>query len=54
MKELIANLKKNFNNVDKSIFNAADNVNLDCVLGWQQNGEKFSFLDEFSDFGEDL
>ena len=47
MKELIANLKKNFNNVDKSIFKAAENVNLDCVLGWQQHGESFSFLDEF-------
>ena len=52
MKELIANLKKNFNNVDKSIFKAAENVNLDCVLGWQQHGERFSFLDEFDSTDE--
>ena len=52
MKELIANLKKNFNNVDKSIFKAAENVNLDCVLGWQQHGESFSFLDEFDSTDE--
>ncbi|WP_313019249.1 tRNA 2-thiocytidine biosynthesis TtcA family protein [Acetoanaerobium noterae] len=52
MKELIANLKKNFNNVDKSIFKAAENVNLDCVLGWQQHGESFSFLDEFDSADE--
>ena len=52
MKELIANLKKNFNNVDKSIFKAAENVNLDCVLGWQQHGESFSFLDEFDSSDE--
>jgi tRNA(Ile)-lysidine synthase TilS/MesJ len=47
MKDLIANLKKNFKNVDKSIFKAAENVNLDCILGWKHNGEDFSFLDEF-------
>ena len=52
MKELIANLKKNFNNVDKSIFKAAENVNLDCVLGWQQHGESFPFLDEFDSADE--
>lgn len=52
MKELIANLKKNFSNVDKSIFKAAENVNLDCVLGWQQHGESFSFLDEFDSTDE--
>lgn len=53
MKELIATLKKNFKNVDKSIFKATENINLDCVLGWQKNGEKFSFLDEFDNLSED-
>ena len=38
--------------VDKSIFKAAENVNLDCVLGWQQHGESFSFLDEFDSTDE--
>lgn len=46
MKHLIADLKKNFNNVDKSIFKAAENVNMDCILGWQKDGEKHFYLDE--------
>ena len=47
IKDLIANLKENFNDVDKSIFKAAQNVNMNSILGWQKDGEKFSFLDEF-------
>ena len=46
MKHLIADLKKNFSNVDKSIFKAAENVNMDCILGWQKDGEKHFYLDE--------
>ena len=47
IKELIANLKKEFPNVDKSIFQAANNVNMDSILGWEKNGEKHSYLDEY-------
>ena len=34
-----------FNDVDKSIFKAAANVNMNSILGWEKDGEKYSFLD---------
>lgn len=46
IKALIENMKKDFDNVDSSIFKAAQNVNMDGVLGWEKDGEKYSFLDE--------
>ncbi|MDD7794650.1 tRNA 2-thiocytidine biosynthesis TtcA family protein [Clostridium sp. 'White wine YQ'] len=49
IKELIENLKKNFNNVDKSIFKAAENVSMDAILGWEKEGVKHSFLEEFEE-----
>ena len=45
IKSLVKELKKNFNDVDKSIFRAAQNVNMDSILGWQKNGENYSYLD---------
>ncbi|NMC27666.1 MAG: tRNA 2-thiocytidine biosynthesis protein TtcA [Syntrophomonadaceae bacterium] len=45
VKELIAELKQKFPHVDQMIMRAARNVNLDCVLGWQQGGKKYSYLD---------
>ncbi|HBF7699610.1 TPA: tRNA 2-thiocytidine biosynthesis protein TtcA [Clostridioides difficile] len=47
IKDLIKSLESNFKNVEKSIFKAAENVNLDSVLGWQKEGEKHSFLENF-------
>lgn len=47
IKDLIKSLEPNFKNVEKSIFKAAENVNLDSILGWQQNGKKHSFLEDF-------
>ena len=35
IKDLIKELKKNFNGVEKSIFRAAENVGMDGILGWQ-------------------
>ena len=49
IKDLIEELKKNNKEVDKSIFNAAKNVNMDCILGWEGNGEKHSFLDYYDE-----
>lgn len=47
-KRLIEELKKNYNeNVDKNIFRAAENVNIDMVLGFKQGGKDFSFLDKY-------
>lgn len=49
IKEMIENLKKNFKDVDKSIFKAAENVYMDSILGWQKEGQKHSFLDYYED-----
>jgi len=46
IKELIKNLGENFKNVEKSIFRAAENVNIDSVLGWQKDDVKHSFLEK--------
>ena len=45
IKKLIDDLKVNIKDVDKSIFNAARNVNIDAILGWKKDGEKHSYLD---------
>lgn len=45
IKALIKQLKENFADVDKSIFRAADNVNMDSILGWQKDGKNYSYLD---------
>lgn len=49
IKELIASLSENFDNVEKSIFKAAQNVNIDSVLGWEKDGVKHSFMEEFGE-----
>ncbi|GAA0121010.1 MAG: tRNA 2-thiocytidine biosynthesis protein TtcA [Clostridium argentinense] len=49
IKDLIAELKKNFNDVDKSIFRSAQNVNMDAILGWQKDGEKHFYLDFYDE-----
>lgn len=45
VKELIAKLKETNPNVDKSIFKSAENVNLNAILGYQSNGQKYSSFD---------
>lgn len=52
IKDLIENLKKNFKNVDISIFRAAENVNMEAILGWEKEGVKHSFLDEYDELGD--
>lgn len=49
IKDLVKELKKNFSDVDKSIFRAAQNVNMDSILGWQKNGESYSYLDFYEE-----
>lgn len=49
IKSFIANYKKIFGDVDKSIFSAATNVNLDAVIGYTKDGVKHSFLDEYKE-----
>ena len=47
IKELIKKLKKINKEVDHNIFKSLDNVNLNCVLGYTKNSNKYSFLDEY-------
>ncbi len=47
VKVLIESLKKNFKDVDMSIFRATENVNMDAIIGWEMDGERHSFLDEY-------
>ena len=48
IKDLIDKLKEDFVNVDINIFRAAENVNMNGILGWQKDGDNFSFLDYYS------
>lgn len=47
IKALIENIKKDFKDVDKSIFKAAENVNVESILGWIEGGTHHSYLDEY-------
>lgn len=47
IKEMIENLKKVNQNVDKNIFKSAENISLEAVLGYAIGEEKHSFLDEY-------
>lgn len=49
IKELIKEFKKNFNDVDKSIFKAAQNVNMESILGWKKDGKYYSYLDFYDE-----
>ncbi|WP_102399277.1 tRNA 2-thiocytidine biosynthesis TtcA family protein [Haloimpatiens massiliensis] len=49
IKELIKQMKQNFKDVDKSIFRAAQNVNMDSILGWEKDGKKHSYLDFYDE-----
>lgn len=49
IKELISSLSENFDNVEKSIFKAAQNVKIDSVLGWEKDRVKHSFMEEFEE-----
>lgn len=49
IKDLIKELKTKFNDVDKSIFKAAENVNMDSILGWQKDGKSYSYLDFYDE-----
>jgi len=49
IKSLIRELNINFQQVEKSIFRAAHNVQLDCILGWKKEGVAHSFLDLYDE-----
>jgi len=49
IKDMIKKIKADFKDVDKSIFNAALNVNMNAILGWEKDGKKYSFLDFYDE-----
>lgn len=49
IKDLIEEFKTKFNDVDKSIFRAAQNVSVDSILGWQIDGKDYSYLDFYDE-----
>jgi tRNA 2-thiocytidine biosynthesis protein TtcA len=49
IKEMIKTMKMNFESVDKSIFKAAQNVNMNSILGWQKDGKDYSYLDFYDE-----
>jgi Predicted ATPase of the PP-loop superfamily implicated in cell cycle control len=49
IKDLIEELKHKFKDFDKFIFKAAQNVNMDSILGWQKDGKKYSYLDFYDE-----
>lgn len=48
MKALIADLRTKYKDIDHNIFKSLDNINLNCVLGYHKDGERYSFLDDFN------
>lgn len=49
MKKLIAELRKEKKNIDYNIFKSLENVNLNNILGFKNNGKFTSFLDNYED-----
>jgi len=49
MKELIGALRKKNSDIDRNIFTALNNVNLNCVLGTKKDGEYTSFLESYDE-----
>lgn len=47
VKALIAALRRDNPQVDKNIFRAAHDVNLETLIGWRRGAERHSFLDDY-------
>jgi tRNA(Ile)-lysidine synthase TilS/MesJ len=47
IKDMIADMKTKFKDVDKSIFNSADNVSMDGITGYKIGSEYHSYLDTY-------
>lgn len=47
IKAMIEEMKKSNPDVEKCIFNAAQNVEMGAILGWKKDGVKHSFLDDY-------
>lgn len=49
MKALINEFRKKSDYVDINIFRSIENVNLDAIIAYRENGEKHSFLDKYDE-----
>ena len=49
IKDMIEEFKEKFDGVDNSIFRAAQNVSVDSILGWDIDGEHYSYLDFYDE-----
>ena len=49
IKNIIKKLEEKNKNIEHNIFKSADNVNLNCILGFKENGKYFSFLDKYDE-----
>ena len=47
IKELIAKLKENNPYVEANIFSSVENIDLDAIIAYKENGERHSFLDDY-------
>lgn len=47
VKQLIARLEQQNDQVAKNIFNSVKNVNVDDILGWHKGAERHTFLDDY-------
>ncbi len=50
VKRLLKTLRRDNPNVEKSIFNSIQCVNLNTMIGYKQNGIEHSFLDNYDDY----
>lgn len=49
IKDMIAALKEKIPEADWNILKATQNVNMESILGWQKDGQKFSYLDFYEE-----
>lgn len=47
VKQWIELMKRDFKDVETSIYRSAENVNLNCLLGWKHKDSKYTFLDDY-------
>lgn len=48
IKAIIKDLKQKIPHIDRLIMSSTQNVNMDCILGWQKDGQKYSYLDDYN------
>jgi tRNA(Ile)-lysidine synthase TilS/MesJ len=51
MKELVAQLRKQSDVIEKNIFNSVRNINLRKVIGYHKDEDAYNFLDDYDERG---